>query len=122
MTAYSQGVYREKKVADYLRSEGYFCMESRGSHGPADVIGLKLGQVLLVQVKTGNTDINGALRDTWWNELYHLAGSLGAVPVLADTPSFGKLRLRRLAREHEPMSRRWWFAPFHTDEVTEGRT
>jgi Holliday junction resolvase len=120
MTAYSRGVYREKKTADHLRSEGYFCVESRGSHGPADVVAMKPGQVLLVQVKSGNTDVNGALRDIWWNELYQLARQLGAVPVLADTPSFGKLRLRRLAREHEPMSKRWWFAPFHTDEVMNG--
>jgi Holliday junction resolvase len=117
VTAYSRGVYREKRTADHLRSEGYFVVESRGSHGPADLVAMKPGQVLLVQVKAGNTDHNGTLRDQWWNELYHLAVRVGAVPVLADTPSFGKLRLRRLARPHEPMSKRWWFAPFITDEV-----
>ncbi len=77
MTAYERGVHFEKRVSAYLRADGYFCIESRGSHGPVDVLAVKKGQILAVQAKT-----DGAISIADWNELRTLA-LLGMVPILA---------------------------------------
>ena len=65
VTSYGQGLYYEKRTAAALRKDGYLVLESRGSHGCADLVALKRGQQLLVQVKKGTT----ALKDAEWNEL-----------------------------------------------------
>lgn len=113
MTAYRRGVYREKATADALRADGYHVIESRGSHGVADLIAVKPGQVLLVQVKAGDA----AFADGWWNDLYGTAVRCGAIPVVADWPGRGRLRLRRITRPHSLRSRDWPCEPFTTDEV-----
>jgi Holliday junction resolvase len=119
-TAYRRGTYREKKSATYLRGEGYFVLESRGSHGCADLVAVKFRQVLLVQVKSGDVhDSATGLADAWWNELYWSARHVGAIPLLADTPKRGVLRFRRLMGEHELHSAVWWLEPFVTDEAAE---
>lgn len=124
MTGYARGTRREKMTRAALEREGYWCVESRGSHGVADLIALKPGQVLMVQVKTGDLDTNGQLRSGWWNELLEQARTAGALPVVADWPPLNKrgaaLRLRVITGWHKPGSPRWAWAPFITDELAEG--
>jgi Holliday junction resolvase len=99
-TAYRRGVYREKVAAAALRKDGYFVLESRGSHGVADIVAVKQGQVLLVQVKTGDVhDSATGLASGWWNELYRAAADVGALALIADNPRHGVCRFRRLPRE-----------------------
>jgi Holliday junction resolvase len=114
--AYRRGTEAEKRTARRLEADGYHVTESRGSHGVADLVALKRGQVLLVQVKTGNAD-DGALADGWWNDLYGTALRCGAVPVVADWPKRGTLRLRRITGPHNLRSHRWPCEPFITDEA-----
>ena len=61
MRAYAKGVRAEKKSRKLLEAEGYLVVESRGSHGAWDLVGLHLkgGSPLarLVQVK-----VNQALK------------------------------------------------------------
>lgn len=113
MTSYRRGVYREMQTAAALIDDGYFVMTSRGSHGPADLVAIKIGQVLAVQVKTGDA----GLRDTWFNELFATATEHGAIPIIADWPKRGTLRLRRITGRHSPRSPRWPVEPFATDEI-----
>jgi Holliday junction resolvase len=112
VTAYRRGTYREKRTADALRDDGYHVVESRGSHGAADLWAAKLGQLLLVQVKTGTA----RLEDGWWNELHQSAVQCGGLAIVADWPKRGTLRLRRITGPHYPRSQRWPCEPFTTDE------
>lgn len=113
MSGYARGVYAEKRTAEQLRAEGYYVVESRGSHGVADLMAAKPGQVLLVQVKGGEARLDGA----WWNELAAAARKAGALAIIADWPKRGHLRLRRITGQHRPRSKAWPCAPFVTDEV-----
>jgi Holliday junction resolvase-like predicted endonuclease len=49
--AYRKGYRAEKKVRRILEQAGYHVVESRGSHGPVDLVALRDDYVLLVQVK-----------------------------------------------------------------------
>jgi Holliday junction resolvase len=109
---YRKGVRAEKKVAALLRAEGYKIMESRGSHGPADLVAIKAGQILVIQVKAGTAQ----LRDEWWNPLYEHATEAGALAIIAETPR-GKVRMRRITGRHRFRSRLWPCEEFTTDEA-----
>ena len=78
MTNYSAGRTFEWKCRDNLRSEGYEVIRSAGSKSKVDLIGLKPGQLLLVQCKR-----DGTIGPAEWNRLVELAGWVGAIPVLA---------------------------------------
>jgi Holliday junction resolvase len=111
--AYGSGVYYEKRTAAALVKDGYAVIESRGSHGPADLWAAKPGQLLFVQVKKGDA----TLADQWLNELYALARTAGGIAILADWPTRGKLRLRQIIGWHRKHSQYWPLAPFTTDEI-----
>lgn len=121
MSGYARGVYAEKRTADRLRADGYFVMESRGSHGVADLLAVKIApcayldhsQVLMVQVKGGEARLD----DAWWNELHDTARTAGALPIVADWPKRGHLRLRLITGTHRPRSKAWPCSPFITDQV-----
>lgn len=113
MSEYRRGVYREKQTAKRLTADGYLCVESRGSHGIVDVLAVKMGQTLAIQVKSGDSELRGK----WLNELFATARRHGAIPIVADWPKRGTLRLRRVTRLHEPRSHSWPLAPFTTDEA-----
>lgn len=113
MTAYRRGVYREKQVGARMRANGYAVVESRGSHGAADLIAIKAGQCLMIQVKSGDASLRGA----WLNELYLAARDAGATPIVADWPERGLMRLRRITGLHESRSRGWPLVDFTIDEV-----
>ena len=113
MSGYARGVAAEKRTAAQLRKDGYYVVESRGSHGVADLVAVKPGQVLMVQVKTGEARLDGS----WWNELAEAAARAGALAIVADWPKRGHLRLRRITGQHEPRSKAWPCAVFVTDEV-----
>lgn len=115
MTSYARGKYRESRTAKRLRADGYYVIESRGSHGVADLAAIKPGQTLLVQVKTGDARLGG----DWWNELADAAWRAGALPIIADWPARGRLRLRQITARHQPRSQRWPCVPFVTDELAE---
>ena len=116
MSSYARGTYAEKQTAKVLRTDGYYVVESRGSHGVADLVAVKPGQVLLVQVKTGE----GRLEGDWWNDLAWAARSCGALAIVADWPKRGQLRLRQIIGTHVPRSKLWPCRPFVTDEVEAG--
>jgi Holliday junction resolvase len=113
VTAYRRGAYREKRAAELLRGDGYYVVESRGSHGVADLMAAKVGQVLLVQVKTGEARLD----DDWWNGLHEAATGCGGLAIVADWPRRGRLRLRRITGRHVARSKFWPLEPFTTDEA-----
>lgn len=79
---YAIGRNFEYRVRDALKKHGYFVMRSPMSRSPVDLIAVRKSQpVLMVQCKLG-----GQFGRTEWNELYDLAVSVGAVPILAMMP------------------------------------
>jgi Holliday junction resolvase len=111
VSSYARGTYAEKRTAAALRDDGYFVVESRGSHGCADLLAVKPGQVLLVQVKTGDARLD----HEWWNELLAAALRAGALAIVADWPRRGRLRLRQITHPHVARSKAWPCQPFATD-------
>lgn len=109
---YRSGTAFERTVRADLEANGYRTVRAAGSHGIADLVALKPGQVLLVQCKT-----DGSLPPKPWNELYGLALECGAVPVLAERPARGQLRYWRLQRRKHPRERPQPREPFVIDEV-----
>lgn len=79
----ARGTAFERKVAAALEADGYLVIRAAGSHGAADLVAVKTGQVLFVQVKLGGA---GACSPAEWNEFFRLASSVGALPILAYRP------------------------------------
>lgn len=81
-TMYRRGKGAEYRVRDHLAANGYWVMLSPGSKSPIDVVAIKPGQVLFIQVKR-----DGTLGPAGWNALIDAALPAGATPVLAERPS-----------------------------------
>lgn len=75
-SAYARGRRFEWRVKRHLEGEGYFVLRSPRSEGPADLVAIRRGEVLLVQCKTGSW-ISADSRDA----LLGLARSIGAKAV-----------------------------------------
>jgi hypothetical protein len=103
VSAYSQGTYYERRAADALTADGYFVWLARGSKGAADLLAIKPGELLLVQVKK-----QAIFRDAWWNPLFDLAARLDGIALVADFPRRrAPVRFRRITGRHKPRSRYW---------------
>lgn len=81
MSGYSDGRRVEWAVVHDLTANGYECTRAASSKGVADVIALKPGQALLVNVKR-TTPPGPAERA----DLLRVAGFIGAVPLVALKP------------------------------------
>lgn len=113
MSNYTKGYYAEQRTREHFERDGYVVFRPGGSFGPADLVAAKPGQWLLVQVKTGEAQ----LQHGWWNDLFELAALLGADAIVADWPKRGQLRLRRITGLHIAHKHDWPCEPFFTDEV-----
>lgn len=109
MSNYSRGRDAEWKVRDHLRGEGYIVLRTAGSKGAIDLLAVKPGQVLCVQVKA-----KAPLPPAQWNNLFTLARHMNAVPVLADVLPHRPIRYTRLLAPTVPRGRRAC-EPFLTD-------
>jgi hypothetical protein len=123
MTAYTRGSRYERLTADLLTRDGYHCWLARGSKGLADVLAIKRGQLLLVQVKSGR----GVPRDglgvnhAGWNGLYDLATELGpSVLAVVCYWQVGHPRepiMRQVTGHHGRGLRHWPSKRFEPDEL-----
>jgi len=82
----SNGTPAEHEARGKLQALGYFALRSPASKGSVDVIAIRPGVVLFVQVKSGKTAGGSACRPPEWNRLYELARKHGAMPVLCIRP------------------------------------
>lgn len=80
---YAQGKRLEAKVIEALRQAGFVTMRSAGSKGVVDVMAVRPGELLFVQVK--RTRPPGPEE---WNKLVDLAEWAGATPILATCPPY----------------------------------
>jgi Holliday junction resolvase len=86
-----RGTDFERKVADALTTDGYLVIRAAGSHGAADLVAVKTGQVLFVQCK-----LNGRCDPPEWNEFHRLAMSVGALPIIAYRPGRQGIAYRKV--------------------------
>jgi Holliday junction resolvase len=110
---YRRGYDAERRTLAAFKADGYVVWRPGGSLGEADLVCAKPGQLVLVQVKTGDAK----LADKWWNDLYRLAQWLDAVAVVADWPKRGHLRLRKINGPHHRHSKLWPCRQFLMDEI-----
>ncbi|MDD5068816.1 MAG: hypothetical protein PHN89_04440 [Candidatus Pacebacteria bacterium] len=78
-TLYRIGRAFEYRIRDILRGKGYFVMRSPRSGSPIDLVAIIKGKVLFIQCKR-----YGVLGVKEWNELFELAKSVDAIPLLAE--------------------------------------
>jgi len=119
VTAYRRGVRAEKFVVERLSDDGYVCIESRGSHGPADVWAAKVGELLFIQVKLASGS-DWPLSHGAWNALREAARLAGAIPVVAIvTPGRPHhppaIACRKITGRHAERSQLWPSEPFVID-------
>jgi Holliday junction resolvase len=106
-TFYRLGQHVEYTVRDLMKSAGYFVMRSPGSRSPVDLVAIRRGEVVFVQCKRG-----GCLPVREWNELFSLAVSVGAVPVLASRPTGRGIVYMRLTGSKDGSRHRQPFVPW----------
>jgi Holliday junction resolvase len=92
VTNYQSGRANEYRIRDDLVGFGYECVRAAGSKGKADIVALRPGEVLLVQVKASNPQIAPAERVA----LVEMATAAGALPLVAHKPSRKPVVYRRL--------------------------
>lgn len=109
MTNYRNGYIFELATMEHLQNEGYWVTRSAGSHSCVDVIGIKEGQIVLVQCKR-----DGKISPAERASIQATAALLDcAVPVLAyKVVGKSAVLLARLTGPG-PKDR----VPFLTDEV-----
>jgi len=91
MTHYRRGAAFERAIAARLTGDGYLVIRAAGSHGVADLVALKPGEVVLIQCK-----ISGTIGISEWNKFYIASRSVAALPVLAFKASRGVYEYHRL--------------------------
>lgn len=97
---YRQGRDLEWKVRDLLVTAGYRVLRMAGSKGAADLVAIKVGQILWVQVK--RTTVPGPEA---WNALLDLAEMTpGGVAVLATCNPRKPVRFERMTGRKIPGS------------------
>lgn len=90
MTGYQQGVRVERAVIADLTANGYQCIRAASSKGVADVVAVKVGQVLLVNCK--RTKMPGPIERA---DLFNLS-SPRVLALVALKPERKPIEYRRL--------------------------
>lgn len=85
------GHNRERQVKDKLIQDGWWCIRAAGSLGDADVVAIKDGRILFVEVKATKAGRFSGFGPQDRRELLEAAGVAGAEAWLAWWPSRGKL-------------------------------
>jgi hypothetical protein len=91
VNAYAQGKRLEYKVQNELRELGFVTMRAAGSKGAVDIMAVRPGELLFVQVK--RTTPPGPAP---WNLLYDMADWCGGIPVLATCLPYKPITYERI--------------------------
>lgn len=116
-TKYRVGREFEYRVRDYLANKGYFVMRSPRSRTPVDLVAIRPGEVLMIQCKR-----SGSLSPTDWNNLYDLACSVGAIPLVAAMPGIRGIVFKRLIGHKKAGNRQPPWVEHRFSEVEEDAT
>lgn len=103
-TNYDRGAEFERRVKKHLEARGYAVMRSAGSHTPADLMALMVGEIVAVQCKR-----NGRLDPDEWNEFISWTKIADATPVVAQTGPAGRgIIYHRLVSRKDGKGRQPW--------------
>lgn len=111
-SAVVQGRQKEWKVRDALIADGYEVLRAAGSKGALDLLAIKPGEQLFVQVKSGQQGLGPAA----WNRLFDLAAMVGAIPILADVQPRVPVAYWRLVARKERLGKQP-YERFYLDRV-----
>lgn len=111
---YQSGNRYEVKVADVLRGVGFLVIQTRGSKGYADLVAVRRGRLVLVQVKSGY-EAERAMTHEEWNGLYYMGEEYGAEAVLACCVPRRPTRYLRLTGSHRKGAWHWPSVPWNPD-------
>jgi Holliday junction resolvase len=111
---YARGADFERAVASCLHSDGYETFRIAGSHGSADVIAIKPGQILVIQCKLTGP---GGVSPREWNGLLEMARRVHAVPLVAHRPVRGRIEYLRITGPKDRPTRRPPAEPWTADET-----
>lgn len=115
----ARGTRAERIVGAALERDGYVVARVAGSFGPADLIAMKIGQLLFVQVKTEPEDgRRPAIGPAEWNTLYATALRCGALPIIA-IKGFRTLTYRLVTGRKDRRARHPPWTPWQPDLVAE---
>jgi Holliday junction resolvase hjc len=93
MTGRARGIDRDRKVRDLLAGEDWFAVCSRGSHGAADIVAIRVGSTpRVIQVKSTAAGPYHSFSPADRRELSYAAELGGADALLAWWPPRGRLR------------------------------
>ena len=92
MTAGRRGTSRERQVIALLRDAGWVCYRAAGSHGNADIVAMRNGAVLLIQVKSSAQGPFEHFGPVARAELLEEALRAGGQAILCHWPSGGDRR------------------------------
>ena len=107
------GTVRENRVKELLEEDGYYVVRAAGSLGAADLIALKPGQTLLVQVKS-----EAYLGPGEWNDLWFAAQAAGGIPIhAANLPGSRRVVWHRLTGPKTVVTKRPPWVDWTADEV-----
>lgn len=101
---YKIGRAFEYRVRDMLKAAGFFALRSPASRSPLDIMAVRPGEVVMVQCKRG-----GHCPVSEWNDLYHLAVSSGATPLLAQMAGYRGIQFFKMlgpkdgSKKRQPM-------------------
>jgi Holliday junction resolvase len=102
VTNYKRGRALEYAVQADLQNEGFETLRSAGSHGAADIVAFKPGQVVFVQCKlTGNCPPSERAA------LLRLAALVVGVPIVAARPLRQRIQYRQLTGTGPHDHRSW---------------
>lgn len=102
---YERGMRWEVRAKLDLERLGYWVVQTRGSRGVADMVGIKARRpAILAQIKSPGRRLGGHE----WNALYELAQLLGAIPLYCEWAERPAVPVwYRLAGWHDIRSRLW---------------
>lgn len=108
----AQSMYRigrafEYRVRDAFKMAGYFLTRSPASKSPIDLVAIKTGTIVFIQCKR-----SPQLGVVEWNQIFNLAETTGAIPVLATMPKASGMELWRLTDRKDGSKRRQPMEPW----------
>lgn len=106
-TMYRIGRAFEYRVRDALKMAGYFVTRSPASKSPIDLVAVRAGSIAFIQCKR-----SPQLGVVEWNQIFALAETTGAIPVLATMPKARGMELWRLTGRKDGSKRRQPMTPW----------
>jgi Holliday junction resolvase len=93
---YDTGRRWEWQVRDWFRARGYVVIRAAGSHGPADLVALRRGQMpVLIACRATRSGLSPAERRV----MVTVGAQAGALAVLVDKPARGRQRVRSVGTD-----------------------